>query len=157
MALIVVYEAPDGSQVRYPTEEFLTKLSLSARSEDWTLGSGTSGLGTYDLEGERLVTREDPALVFFLVEQHGWLISYFDKGGTRWDTYDGSGSKPWVLHQTGGEPAYWPRACFVDRPMAARVFVHSLNHCERLPSIAWIAEGELELPESDEVPPEDLA
>src|SRR5437868_5171674 len=113
----MTYSGPTGPDVPNPPLDFLENVIFHEPGRYWRAGSGDSGLAVVERKGKSTVeaVEGEPALMYFLVERHGFFFTYFQPGKfvEQFVPFAGGTSRPWVEHVVGGLEIYVPRACFV--------------------------------------------
>ena len=148
----MTYSAPGGGTIIDPTVETLEPIVFKERNGYWRCGSGDSSLGVVEHRGMKQTARieGEPALIFFLVERHGFFFIHFQPTRSitpaQFVPFAGGDCRPWVQHNIGGDSFYAPRACFVSRPFAWEVVREFLRSKGRSRAVPWVDRFTLDFP-----------
>ena len=153
----ITYGGPLGEEVRNPSPDFLERLIFRERGRHWLVGNGSSGLSVMEKKGrDWQAVPDEPALMFYLVERHGFFFVYFDNTGRWQEQYvplAGASGPPWVEHTVGAMPFYAPRGSFVSRPFAWEIVREFTDTRRRSKAVRWVRRRSLRLPDPEENPP----
>src|SRR5438094_10623340 len=123
-------QPPDGAPVANPSTQLLKSIIYRTRDRYWDVGSGSGDLSVVELKKNSVTPiYSEPALVFFLVERHGFFFDYVEANKFReqFVPFTGGASRPWVAHTDGQMEMYVPRACFISRDVAGEILAEFLR------------------------------
>jgi hypothetical protein len=148
----MTYLAPGGDKIIDPAVEVLERIIFGERNSYWRCGSGDSSLGVVEHLGKQhmAMVKDEPVLMFFLVERHGFFFTHFQPTESmppnQFVPFAGGDCRPWVRHNIGGDDFYAPRACFVSRPFAWVVVQEFLRSKGRSRAVPWVDRFSLAFP-----------
>jgi hypothetical protein len=148
----MTYDGPMSQTIVDPTPEDLRKIIFDEPASYWYGGSGASDLSVVEHRGPKhiAILENEPAIMFFLVESHGFFFNYFDNTEKITRQFvplaEGGASRPWVEHGIGGDSFYAPLACFVARDVAWEIVTEFLRTKARSAVVSWVKRSTLEFP-----------
>ena len=135
----LAFEGTDGELTYHPTLEIVREL-LDLDQDYWLGGSGSAMIGwVIERNPGFSINFNRPTLHIAVHEPYGVWILYREGNVERYVFDETAPEDLLVVRYMGGEPAVFPRAFFVSRPIAEQVIEEFLRSEGMSPAIAWRA------------------